>query len=100
MIKSNQVIAGAFICKDETGTLATPSVGPAGVLYVNGVANAAVVTITGTNPYKFSVTLPTINAGDILQMYVTATITAIETAEFVWREMVEDSTLWGVIRPG
>ena len=59
-----------------------------------------VVTITGTNPYKFSVTLPTINAGDILQMYVTATITAIATAEFVWREMVEDSTLWGVIRPG
>ena len=100
MVKSNQVIARAVIFPDGKGTLATSTRGPAGVLYVNGVANAAVVTITGTNPYKFSVTLPTINAGDILQMYVTATITAIATAEFVWREMVEDSTLWGVIRPG
>lgn len=91
MVKSNQVAADAFVCKDGTGALATPSVGPDGVLYVNGVANAAVVTITGTNPYKFSVTLPTLAPGDLVSMYITATIAAIATAEFVWRDVGDTS---------
>lgn len=89
MVKSGQVCASAFVCKDSTGALATPSVGPVGVLYVNGVANGATVTITGANPYKWSVTLPTLAAGDLVSMYVTATIAGIATAEFVWREIAD-----------
>ena len=89
MVKSGQVCADAIVCKDGTGALATPSVGPAGTLYVNGVANGATVTITGANPYKWSVTLPTLAAGDLVAMYITATIATIATAEFVWRDVAD-----------
>ena len=56
MIKSGQAWAGSFVTLDATGALAAGT--PSGVLYVDGVANGATVTITGSNPYKFSVTLP------------------------------------------
>lgn len=89
MVKSGQVCADAIVCKDGTGALATPSVGPVGTLYVNGVANGATVTLTGTNPYKWSVTLPTLTAGDLVAMYIAATIASVVTAEFVWREVAD-----------
>ena len=40
MVKSGATAAGVFVTK-LAGALATPSAGPAGVLYVNGVANGA-----------------------------------------------------------
>ena len=83
MVKSVQVWTGNFATRDATGALATPSVGPAGALYVAGVADAASVTISGTNPYKWSVTLPTLTAGQSVGMYITATIAGIATASFV-----------------
>jgi hypothetical protein len=89
MIKSGQVIAGITISRDATGALAAPSTGPAGVLYVNGVANAATVTISGANPYKWSVTLPTLVAGDLVQMYITATVATIATAAVVWQDVAD-----------
>lgn len=58
-VKSGQALSGLIVTKDSTGALATPSVGPAGTVFVNGVVNAATVTITGSNPYKWAVTLPT-----------------------------------------
>ena len=91
MVKSGQVVADAIVCKDGTGALATPSVGPVGVLYVNGVANAATVIITGANPYKFSVTLPSLSPGDLVSMYITATIAGVATADFVWRDVGDTS---------
>lgn len=89
MVKSGQVCEDIIVCKDGTGALATPSVGPVGVLYVNGVANGATVTITGSNPYTWSVTLPALDAGDLVAMYITATIATIATAEIVWREVAD-----------
>lgn len=83
MLKSSQVWAGVIVTRDATGALATPSVGPAGTLFVNGVSNAASVTVTGTNPYKWSVTLPALTAGDICSMYITATISSVATAAVV-----------------
>jgi hypothetical protein len=88
MTRSGQVAAGAFVTK-SAGALTTPSVGPAGVLYVNGVANGATVTITGSNPYKWAVTLPTLLAGDIVQVYITATIATIATASIVWTDTAD-----------
>ena len=99
-IKTGGVLSGAIVTVNGAGVPTTPTVGPVGTLYVNGVASAAAVVFTGANPYKWTVTLPTINAGDILQMYVTATIAGSAVASFGWWGMVEDSTLWGVIRPG
>jgi len=89
MLKSAQAVAGIFVTLDSDGALSTPTVGPVGTLYVNGVSNAAVVTISGTNPYKFALTLPTLNAGDICQMYVTATVDSIPTAGVVWTDIAD-----------
>ena len=83
MLKSGQTWAGLFYTRDATGALATPSAGPTGKLYVDGVANSATVTITGSNPYKFSVTLPSLTAGQHVDMYITATISSIATAGIV-----------------
>lgn len=65
------------------GALSTPSVGPAGVLYVNGTSNGAAVTITGSNPYKWSVTLPSLTSGDTVSMYITSTVAGVATARVV-----------------
>jgi len=90
-VKTGQAWAGTFVTLDATGALATPSVGPAGALYVDGVANAAAVTITGANPYKWSVTLPALTAGQRVEMYITATISTIATAAVVAGEQADTS---------
>lgn len=90
-VKSAQEWSGVVVCKDATGALATPSVGPVGALYVNGTANGATVTITGSNPYKWTVTLPALTAGDCVSMYVTATIATIATAAVVAEDVGDTS---------
>jgi hypothetical protein len=82
-IKSGQSWSDAFVCLDSTGALSTPSVGPSGVLYKNGVVDAAVVTISGSNPYKWSTTVPVLAAGDQVSIYITATIGGVATAGIV-----------------
>ena len=82
-VKTGSAWAGTFVTLDATGALATPSSGPAGVLYVDGTANAATVTITGSNPYKWAVTLPSLTAGQRVDMYITGTIGTIATAGIV-----------------
>ena len=89
MIKSGQAWAGTFVTLDATGALAAGS--PSGVLYVDGVANAATVTITGSNPYKWAVTLPTLTAGQRVDMYITGTIATIATAGIVASEQADTS---------
>lgn len=88
-VKTGQAWAGTFVTLDATGALATPSSSPAGALYVDGVANAATVTITGSNPYKWAVTLPTLTAGQRVDMYITATIATIGTAGIVASEQAD-----------
>lgn len=89
MVKTGQAWTGTFVTLDASGALATPSVGPAGVLYVDGTANGASVTISGSNPYKFSVTLPALTAGQTVSMYVTATVATIATAAVVAEEIAD-----------
>ena len=88
-VKSGQALSGLVVTKDSTGALATPSVGPAGTVYVNGVSNAATVTVTGSNPYKWSVTLPTLAAGDMVSVYITATISSVATAAVVFEDQAD-----------
>ena len=64
---------------------------PAGTLYVAGVANGATVSITGSNPYTWSVTLPTLTAGESVQVYVTATVASIATAAVVFGDIGDTS---------
>ena len=91
MIKSGSAWAGTFVTLDATGALAAGT--PSGTLYVDGVANGASVTITGSNPYKFSVTLPTLTAGQRVDMYITATISGIATAAIVASEQADTRLL-------
>ena len=86
MLTSGQVWSGLWVAKNAAEAITTPSVGPAGALYVDGVVNAAVVTITGTNPYYWSVTLPTISTAGTVSMYITATIGGVTTAFVVDEE--------------
>ena len=93
MVKTGQVWIGSLVTRDATGALATPSVGPAGVLYVDGVADAASVTISGTNPYKWSVTLPALTAGQSVSMYITATIATITTGAIVAEDQADTARI-------
>ena len=88
-VKSNAAWSGLIVCLDSTGALSTPSVGPVGALYVDGTVNAASVTVTGTNPYGWSVTIPTVTAGQRVSMYITATIATIATAAVVAEESAD-----------
>ena len=90
-VKTGATWAGTFVTLDATGALSAGT--PSGTLYVDGVANAAEVTITGSNPYKFSVTLPTLTAGQRVDMYITATISGIATAAIVASEQADTSLL-------
>lgn len=92
-VKSGTTWAGIIVTLDATGALATPSSGPTGVLYIDGVANAAAVTISGANPYKWSVTLPALTAGQRVDMYITATIATIATAGVVASEQADTALL-------
>jgi hypothetical protein len=94
MIYSGQVCGGAFVTKDATGALSPATVGPVGQLWVNGVVNAAVVTITGANPYKWVATMPTLTAGAIVQMYITATVDGVATASFIWVDGEGPAIVW------
>jgi len=86
-VKTGQAWAGTFVTLDSTGALEAGS--PSGVLYVDGVADGATVTITGSNPYKWSVTLPSLTAGQRVDMYITATISTIATAGIVASEQAD-----------
>jgi len=90
-VKTGSAWAGLFVTLDATGALAAGT--PSGVLYVDGVANAATVTITGSNPYKWSVTLPELTAGQRVDMYITATISTIATAGVVASEQADTAIL-------
>lgn len=83
IVKSAQAWAGLFVTRDGNGALSAATTGPAGTLYVNGASDAASVTITGSNPYKYAVTLPTLSAGDTVSMYITATVAGVATASVV-----------------
>lgn len=83
MVKSGQVWTGSFATTDSTGALLASTTAPTAVLYVNGVSNAAAVTVTGANPYKWSVTLPALTAGDTVEIYASATIATIPVSQYV-----------------
>ena len=86
-VKTGQSWQGLFVTLDATGALASGT--PSGTLYVNGTSNGASVTITGSNPYKFAVTLPSLTAGQRVDMYITATISTIATASVVASEQAD-----------
>jgi hypothetical protein len=95
-LKSAQLWCGTFVTKDADGLLSAATVGPVGALYVDGVVNAAAVTISGANPYKFSVTLPALTAGQTCSLYVTATVATVATGGVVAQDASDTKIVSGL----
>ena len=90
-VKTGQTIAAQFALTDPTGALVAADALPTGVLVVAGVDNAAVVTITtpATGLYMWSVTLPTLTAGAIVQMRVAPVLYGVTLTRFVWADIAD-----------
>ncbi len=85
-VRSAQSITATFTTR-ALGAGATNATGtPTGTLYVNGTANGASVTVTNitTGIYKFAVTLPTLAFGDVVEMLINATVSAVTDNCRVW----------------
>lgn len=91
-VKTGSAWAGLFVTLDATGAKAA-STDAAGTLYIDGTADAASVTITGSNPYKWAVTLPALTAGQRVDMYITGTIGTVATAGIVASAQADTSLL-------
>lgn len=89
MIKTSESVSGLFATVSSTGAL-TPATGtPAGTVYINGSAGTAVSVSGTTNPYTWTATMPTLAAGDVVQVYITATISSVATGGIVWSETAD-----------
>lgn len=88
LVKSGQVVTPTFTVTSPTaGTgLANADSLPTGTVYVNGVADAAVVTVTNitTGKYKAAATLPALSAGDTVEIMISAAVGGVNFAETVW----------------
>ncbi len=88
-VRSAQAITVEFITSNPTTQAAVNADSlPAGTLVVNGVDNAAVVTVTNitTGRYKAAVTLPTLAIGDIVELAISATVSAVAGKAIVYRD--------------
>jgi hypothetical protein len=88
-IRSAQTVVVEFTtCNPTTGAAVNADSLPAGTLTVNGVDNAAAVTITNVDAgrYKASVTLPTLAVGDVVELSVAATVATVAGKGIVWRD--------------
>lgn len=88
LVKSGQVVTPTFTVTSPTaGTgLVNADSLPTGTVYVNGVADAAVVTVTNitAGKYKASATLPVFAAGDTVEIMISVTVGGVNFAETVW----------------
>ncbi len=86
------VRSGESITKTFTTRVFATGVGtnadslPTGVLYVNGVANGATVTVANlaTGKYTAAVTLPTLALNDVVEIMISATVSTIADAAVIW----------------
>jgi len=90
-VKSGQTITGQFATVDATGAYVAPTVGPIGTLVIDGVDNAAVVTVTNlaVGKYKFAVTCPVLTAGQLVQVHMLATISGVSCPGYVFRDLAD-----------
>lgn len=94
-IKSGQSVTVLFsTAHATTGAAANADALPVGTLYVNGVANAAVVTVTNLvmGLYRVAVTLPTMAAGAVASLRIAATVAGVAAEAVVWQDAVD--TVW------
>jgi len=91
-VKSEQTIAVDFTTNSSTGAATDADALPVGTLVVDGVDNAAVVTVTnkGTGNYKAEVTLPAeLTAGARVQIRIAATVGGVAAKAIIWEDFVD-----------
>ncbi|HON69250.1 MAG TPA: hypothetical protein PLS23_22455, partial [Phycisphaerae bacterium] len=91
-VKSEQAIAVDFTTNSSTGAATDADALPVGTLVVDGVDNAAVVTVTnkGTGNYKAEVTLPAeLTAGARVQIRIAATVGGVAAKAIIWEDFVD-----------
>jgi hypothetical protein len=91
-VKTGQAVVAEFTtAHPTTGAAADASSLPTGTLYVNGTANAATVTVTNqaTGVYKAAVTLPTLAAGNLVAIRISATVATIAGEGIVWQDTAD-----------
>lgn len=99
-VKTGQAIAGIFATVDGTGALTAATGDPAGALYVAGVASGTGVSISGANPYKWAVAaLPALTSGQLVQVYITATVDAIATGGVVFTDVADTKLVSDLVDP-
>jgi hypothetical protein len=94
IVAAGQSIGPRFTTQDLTGQNVDATGTPTGVLYVNGTANAASVTITdvGTGVYKAAFTVPTdLSDRDALELLISATVDGVSQTRKVWSAAVFSS---------
>ena len=88
LVRSAQAITVAFTTHNySTGALTNGDSTPTGTIYVNGTADAASVTVTNitTGRYKAAVTLPSLSIGDMVDLFIAATVSSVAGGGIVWR---------------
>ena len=87
IVKSGQSVTCVFVTSNPTtGAAVNADSLPTGLIYVNGTVNAASVTVTNitTGVYKAAVTLPSLSAGDVVDLRISATVSTIAGEGAVW----------------
>ena len=92
-VNSGQTVVDVFYLNGAAGPVDSSGL-PTAVLFVNGVLNSAVVTVThlATGEYQFSVALPAVNPGDQLTVARAATVDGIPDTRDVWHDTVAISS--------
>lgn len=92
MVKTASSIADVFSVVSATGAAADADSLPTGTLYVDGVANAASVTVTniaGTGLYSWSVTMPALTAGQTAAVVIALTVGGVASHGVVYRAQAD-----------
>lgn len=92
MLKSGQNITTVFTVSDpSSGAAINADSLPTGILYINGTANAASVTVTNitTGVYKAAVILPSLSAGDVVEIRITAAVSTVTGEGVVFSGIAE-----------
>lgn len=96
IVKTGQAVTAVFATSSPaTGAATSADSTPTGTLYVNGTADAATVTVTNitTGRYKAAVTLPTLAAGDVVDIWIAATVGGIAGGGVVWSAAADTKRL-------
>ncbi len=88
-VRSAESVTTVFTTSSfSTGALVNADSLPTGVLYLNGTANGATVTVTNitTGIYKAAVTLPTLAVNDLVSIVISATVGGVAGGGKVWED--------------